>query len=116
MGTYNIPRNVKGEGRILYVFSIKSMIYSLIGVIVGLPIYLVFSMLNMKLIGIILLAILAGIGFVIATFKIPEIGKLKSTKTVGGEKIDDIIKRAFLFRRKKNKIYMYTNEEEKKNG
>ena len=27
MGTYNIPRNVKGEGRILFIFSGKSMIY-----------------------------------------------------------------------------------------
>lgn len=31
MGTYNIPRNVKGEGRILFVFSGKSLIYTVIG-------------------------------------------------------------------------------------
>lgn len=28
MGTYYIPRNVKGEGRILFIFSGKSMIYT----------------------------------------------------------------------------------------
>jgi len=26
MGTYEIPRNVKGEGRILFIFSTKSLI------------------------------------------------------------------------------------------
>lgn len=31
MGTYNIPRNVKGEGRILFVFSGKSLIYTVVG-------------------------------------------------------------------------------------
>ena len=28
MGTYNVPRNVKGEGRILFIFTTKSLIYS----------------------------------------------------------------------------------------
>lgn len=28
---YQIPRNVKGEGRILYIFSTKSLIYAGIG-------------------------------------------------------------------------------------
>ena len=30
MGTYNLPRDVKGEGRILFVFSTKALIYSII--------------------------------------------------------------------------------------
>ena len=116
MGTYNIPRNVKGEGRILFIFSTKSLIYSGIGAAVGFPIYFILSLMNMSIIGIIVMAFMALIGFIIGTFKIPEIGALKSTKTIGGEKIDDIIKRAYLFRKKKNKIYLYTKEEEKKNG
>ena len=32
MGTYNLPRNVKGEGRILFIFSSKALIYTFIGV------------------------------------------------------------------------------------
>ena len=31
MGTYNIPRNLKGETRLLYIFSIKSLITTAIG-------------------------------------------------------------------------------------
>ena len=68
---------------------------------------------NMTVIGIIIMAIFALIGFSIATFKIPEIGAIKFTKTVGGENIDDVIKRAIKFKRRGNKLYIYTKEEEK---
>lgn len=113
MGTYNIPRNVKGEGRILFVFSGKSMIYSAIGAGVGLPFYLIFSSFKMNMVGIIIMSVLALIGFVIGTFKFPEFAGIKFTKTVGGENIDDIIKRAVKFKTKGRKLYLYTKEEEK---
>ena len=113
MGTYNIPRNVKGEGRILFIFSTKSMIYSVIGVVLGLPLYFIFAMLKMNVVGIIATGIMALIGFGIGTFKMPEIAAFKFTKAVGGENIDDIIKRAIKFKQKGNKIYLYTKEEEK---
>ena len=58
MGTYNIPRNVKGEGRILFVFSTKSLIYSVITGIVGLPFYFIFNAFNMTIVGIIIVALL----------------------------------------------------------
>ena len=38
---------------------------------------------------------------------------LKFTKTVGGENIDDVIKRAIKFKKSGGKIYLYTKEEEK---
>lgn len=113
MGTYNIPRNVKGEGRILFVFSTKSLIYSVIGVVIGLPFYFIFAALKMNLVGICIMAFIAFIGFIIGTFKFPEIGALKFTKAVGGENIDDIILRAIKFKKKGNRIYLYTKEEEK---
>ena len=113
MGTYNIPRNVKGEGRILFIFSTKSLIYSVIGALVGLPFYLIFSSLNITLAGIIAMAFFALIGFIIGTFKFPEIGILKFTKSIGGENIDDVIKRTFKFKQKGNRMYIYTKEEEK---
>lgn len=31
MGTYMIPRDTKGEGRILFIFSTKAMIYTAVG-------------------------------------------------------------------------------------
>ena len=113
MGTYNIPRNVKGEGRILFIFSTKGLIYTAIGGVVGIPFYFIFSALNLGVVGLILIGIFALIGFIIGTFKFPEIASLKFTKKVGGENIDDIIKRAIKFKRKGRKIYLYTKEEEK---
>ena len=41
MGTYNLPRNVKGEGRILFIFTPKSLIYASVGAGVGLIFYLI---------------------------------------------------------------------------
>ena len=36
MGTYNLPRNVKGENRILFIFSTKSLIYTVVAAGIGL--------------------------------------------------------------------------------
>lgn len=113
MGTYNIPRNVKGEGRILFIFSTKALIYTTVGVGIGLLFYFLLAAFNLHLVGVISVALWALIGFSIATFKIPEIGVFKATKKIGGENIDDIIKRAIKFKRKGNRIYLYTKEEER---
>ena len=113
MGTYNLPRNVKGEGRILFIFSVKALIYTGIGGAIGLPFYFIFSSLDMGVVGIVIIAVLALLGFLIGTFKFPEFQGLKFTKVIGGENIDDVIKRAIKFKKKGNKIYVYTKEEQK---
>lgn len=114
MGTYNLPRNVKGEGRILFIFSGKSFLYSIIGGGVGLLFYLLFSALNLYMVGIAFVIVFAIIGFVIGTFKMPEITKFEFTRKTGGENIDDVIKRALKFRKNGRKIYVY--KEGKNNG
>lgn len=113
MGTYNLPRNVKGEGRILFIFSTKALIYSTIGAVVGLPMYFLFSILNLKMVGLVSVLIFAIIGFCIATFKVPEIASIQSTKKVSGEDIDDVIKRFIKFKMQHNRIYIYEREKEK---
>ena len=100
MGTYNLPRNVKGEGRILFVFTGKSFLYAIIAGGVGLLFYFIFSMVNLKMVGIVITVLFALIGFAIGTFKMPEISGLGFTKKVGGENLDDIIKRAIMFKTK----------------
>lgn len=67
----------------------------------------------MKTIGWIIIAVFALIGFTIGTFKMPNVDGIKVARKTGGENLDDIIKRYFLFKRKKNKIYMYVREEKK---
>lgn len=111
MGTYMIPRNTKGEGRILYIFSTKALIYTVAGGGIGLPFYYLLKAIKLTTVGIVILAILALTGFVIGTFKIPNSENFKVTRLVGGENIDDILLRYIKFKRKKNKIYI-TKEEE----
>lgn len=114
MGPYNIPRNVKDEGRILFIFTTKSMIYTAVCAGVGFIFYLILAAMGMKLIGLVIVGIFGLIGFSIGTFKVPDIGAFAFTKKVGGEAIDDIIIRAIRFKKANNRIYTYEVEEETK--
>lgn len=113
MQTYEIPRNYKGESRILYIFSMKALMYTAIGVGIGLIFYFLFNLVGLTVVGIIITAIFGLIGFCIGTFKIPDSKKFKITEKTGGENIDDVIKRAIKFKQKKNRIYVYMKEETK---
>lgn len=113
MQTYEIPRDYKGESRILYIFSMKALMYTAIGVAIGLIFYFIFKIFGATMIGIIITAVCGLIGFAIGTFKIPDTKKFEFTEKTGGENVDEIIKRAIKFKQKKNRIYVYTKEETK---
>lgn len=111
MGTYNLPRNVKGEGRILFIFSSKSLVTTAIGGAVGLIFYLIFSAIGLSIVGIVITLIFAFIGYAIGMMKVPDTGGLEITRKTGGENIDDIIKRYIKFKKNNKKLYVYTKEE-----
>lgn len=111
MATHNVPRNVKGEGRILAIFSTKALIYTAVGGFIGLIFYWLFSLIKLSYVGIAIALIFAVIGFIIATFKVPNSTTFDITRKTGGENIDDVIKRAIKFKQKKNRIYVYKKEE-----
>lgn len=111
MGTYYIPRNVKGESRILMIFTVKSLITTAIGLIIGVLFYFIFRMVNLGFIGIIIAAVFALIGFGIGTIKIPALPGIPFTKNISGEPLSEIIIRYVKFKKNK-KIYKYTEEEE----
>lgn len=111
MATHMIPRNTKGEGRILFIFSTKALIYTVVGGVIGLPFYWLLKILGMVYIGYGIIGFLGLLGFICGTFKIPDSSALKVTRLVGGENIDDIVLRYIKFKKKKNKIYI-TKEEE----
>lgn len=115
MGTYNVPRNVKGEGRILFIFSTKSLIYTCVGAGIGLIFYFIFKMINLNIVGIVITLIFALLGYAIGMFKIPDTNGMEITRKTGGENIDEIIKRYIKFKKDKRKLYVYT-EEDKNNG
>lgn len=110
MGTYNIPRNLRGETRILNIFSVKSLITTAIGALIGFIFYFIFSLLALKIVGIIIMAVFAIIGYAVGAFKIPTIAGLPFTKKIGGESVDEIIRRYIKFKMNR-KIYTYTKEE-----
>ena len=111
MGTYNLPRNVKGEGRILFIFSSKSLISTCIGGGIGLVFYFIFKVLNLTMIGIIITLIFALIGYSIGMFKVPDTNGFEITRKTGGENIDDIVMRYIKFKKNNKKLYVYTKEE-----
>lgn len=111
MGTYYLPRNVKGEGRILFIFTAKSLIYTVAAAGIGLLFYFIFSALKMTMVGIIIVVAFALIGFLIGTIKMPELGKFEFAKKTGGENLDEIIKRAIKFKTKGKKVYIYKGGE-----
>lgn len=80
MGTYNLPRNVKGENRILFIFTTKSLIYSAVAAGIGLLFYFILKMFNLTMVGIIIVALFSLIGFGIGTLKVPEIAKFEFSK------------------------------------
>lgn len=115
MGTYLIPRDLKGEGRILTIFSYKALVYTVVGLIIGFVFYYICKLIKLSTVGLIIMGICALIGFCIGTFKMPNTNSFEITKKTGGEKIDEILVRLIKFKMKKNRIYTYT-EEEKTNG
>ena len=110
-GPYYIPRDVKGEGKILFVFSRKALIYTAISAGIGWVFYFIFSMLKMNAVGFVIMGLFAGIGFIIGTFKMPDVKGLEIARKTGGENIDDVIVRLFKFKRAGKKIYVNTKEE-----
>ena len=80
MGTYNVPRNVKGEGRILFIFSTKSLIYTCVGAGIGLIFYFIFKMINLNIVGIVITLIFALLGYAIGMFKIPDTNGMEITR------------------------------------
>lgn len=115
MKTYEIPRNYKGESRILYIFSTKAIIYTAAGLGIGLIFYFILKLIGLTMIGIIIAVIFGVIGFSIATFKVPDIKNFEFTRKTSGENIDNVIKRWITFKKNKRKIYVYSNSINKVN-
>ncbi len=110
MATHYIPKDLRGETRILMIFSVKSLITTAIFGAIGLVFYLIFSALSMKVVGFIILALMALLGYAFGTVKIPRITGLKFTKNIEGDSMDDIFLRFIKFKSNK-KIYTYTKED-----
>ena len=106
---YQIPRNVKGEGRLLFIFSTKAIITTGIFGWIGAFIWWILGMCGVTTVGLIITLVLGAIGFGIGTLKVPNMPGFEVTRKTAGENIDDVILRWIKFKMKsKKKIYVYT--------
>ena len=107
-GSYYVPRSVKGESRILYVFTIKSFAVTLAFGLLGVLVYFILSsFINISIFGsIIIIGIFGGIGYLLSAVTIPDVPAMGPLRKAGGENIGAILIR-FLTFRKKRKIYLY---------
>lgn len=113
---YQIPRNVRGEGRILFIFSTKALITTGIGAGVGAIIWWITGMMGIGTVGLIIMLVLAVLGFGIGTLKVPNTTAFEVTRKTAGENIDDVILRWIKFKFKnKRKIYVYMEKEKNQN-
>ena len=78
--TYTVPRKVKGESKILVIFSVKSLISTIAGALVGILPGMLFFSVGLNAVGVIFVVICAAIGFGLVTLKIPDsavVGKFR---------------------------------------
>lgn len=105
--TYYVPRSVKGESRLLYIFTIKSFVTTIAFGLVGALIWYIGNKFGMGLLpGLIITVILGSLGFAFGALKIPDAPFMGKFRKAGGENLTDITFRFLTFRKKK-KIYMY---------
>ena len=113
MNTYLIPREIGDENKFLF-FTKRSLIFTgafgalgalihyfgmrILAEVTGIP--------ELNIAGIVIAFLLAGIGYCLGAFKIPELKISAFFKNASGEYLNDIIKRVFVFR-KRRKIYIY---------
>ena len=120
MGMYEIPRNTKGEGRILYVFSTKALIYTVVGLLIGFVLKWICGLFGkvitpaaevFNVIGIVFVVLLGLLGFILGSFKVPQIDKFEITRKAAGVNLDTVVKEYIKFSLRKNKCYVYDTRD-----
>ena len=106
--SYMIPRDTRGEGRILMIFTKKSFLWTLgmafLGIATIFPICVILKATLIGWIGILLFGL---IGFLIGAMKMPNSQNFEILRKTGGEDIDEILLRLYKFKKNGKKIYTY---------
>lgn len=106
--SYMIPRDTKGEGKILMIFSRKSFLWTIACALVGLiTIYPICAIFKLTLIGWAGVLLLGLIGFLISSLKMPNSQNFEILRKTGGEDIDEILIRLLKFKKGGKKVYLY---------
>lgn len=107
-GSYFVPRSVKGETRLLTIFTLKSFAATLAFGLVGVLFYFILgSFMDISIFAaIVIIAIFGAVGYALASVTIPDVPIMGPLRKAGGENIGAMIIRALTFRGKR-KIYLY---------
>lgn len=106
--SYMIPRNTKGEGKILMIFSKKSFLWTIGCATVALvTIYPICAILGATLIGMLIVLLFGLIGFGIGSLKIPNSQNFEIFRKTGGEDVDEILIRLLKFKKGGKRVYLY---------
>ena len=93
--TFPVPRRYKGEGTILRIFTKKSIVYTVIGGLVGYGLFGLLNFLGFLFVGLAIWMILLLAFFGFGSLKIPS-----DTFNSGGDDLDKIVYRWFKKRKK----------------
>ena len=110
MRKHEIPRKKQNETRIFVIFSIRSLISTVIGIMVGLIIGVIPLLLNFQIGMFVLVGIFGLLGFMIGTFPVIYIPGIPITKEIQGEYIYNIIFRYYVFKGRRS-LKIYSEEE-----
>lgn len=104
--THEIPVDSKSETRLLVIFSLRALATTAIGIIIGL--FVGAMLMNVFSTALIVFSIVFGvIGFIVGTFKIPEIKRIPITKETAGMYSYEAVFEYLKFKRRR-KLYVYS--------
>ena len=110
MRKHEIPRKKQNETRIFVIFSIRSLISTVIGIMVGVIIGIIPLLLNFQVGMFILVGIFGLLGFIIGTFPVMYIPGVPITKEIQGEYLYNIVFRYYVFKGRRS-LKIYSEEE-----
>ena len=110
MRKHEIPRKKQNETRIFVIFSIRSLISTVIGIMVGVIIGVIPLLLNFQVGMFILVGIFGLLGFIIGTFPVMYIPGIPITKEIQGEYLYNIVFRYYVFTGRRS-LKIYSAEE-----
>ena len=110
MRKHEIPRKKQNETRLFVIFSLRSLVTTVIGIMIGVVLGIIPLMLNFQMGLFILAGIFGLIEFTIGTFPVMYIPGIPITKEVQGEYLYNLVFRYYIFRGRRS-LKTYIEEE-----
>lgn len=111
MRKHDIPRKKQNETRIFIIFSVRSLISTIIGVTIGAIIGIIPLLLNFQVGLFISVGIFGLVGFLVGTFPVMYIPGIPITKDIQGDYLYNIIFSYYVFKGRRS-LKMYSEEEQ----